>query len=77
MSNDLNRPTPNPDIRTTPVRRQPWMPWVAILAVILVAALAWSFWPHASTTNPNAPAQTTTTQPPTTTTPPATAPAQQ
>ncbi|MBB6305013.1 MULTISPECIES: hypothetical protein [Rhizobium] len=74
MSNDINKRAP--DLRTTPVRRQPWMPWVVILGIIVVAALAWAFWPHTSTTNPNAPAQTTTTQP-TTTTPPATTPAQQ
>lgn len=77
MSNDLNRPSP--DLRTTPLsRRPPWAQWVVILGAIILAALAWSFWPRTSPTDATAPpAQTTTTQPPATATPPATAPAQQ
>ena len=76
MSNDINKPSL--DLRTTPVRSSPWKSWIAILAVVIVAALAWNFWPNASTTNPSVPpAQTTTAQPPATATPPATAPAQQ
>jgi hypothetical protein len=77
MSNDPNGPSP--DLRTTSLsRRLPWVPWVVILAAIILAALAWNFWPRTSPTDATAPAgQTTTTQPPATTTPPATAPAQQ
>ncbi|SCB50013.1 hypothetical protein GA0061102_10826 [Rhizobium miluonense] len=74
MSNHLNKPSP--DLRTTPAPQQPWMSWITILVIIVVAALTWSFWPHASTTYSNVAAQTTT-QRSTTTTQPATAPAQQ
>ncbi|MBB3452617.1 hypothetical protein FHT86_000873 [Rhizobium sp. BK313] len=75
MSDDINKPSL--DLRTTPVRPSPWKSWIAVLAVIIVAALAWNFWPHAGTINSSVPAaQTTTTPPPATATPPATAPAQ-
>lgn len=77
MSNDLNRP--NSDLGTPPLsRRPPWASWIVILAAVVVAALAWNFWPHTRSTEATAPSsQTTTTQPPATSTPPATAPAQQ
>ena len=74
MSDDINKPSL--DLRTTPVRSSPWKSWT-ILAVVMVAALAWNFWPHASTINSTAPpAQATTTLHSPTATPPATAPAQ-
>lgn len=74
MSNNINKP--RPDLRTTPAPQQPWMSWIAVLVIIVVAALTWGFWPHSNTISSNAPAQTTTQQP-ATATPPATAPAQQ
>ncbi len=74
MSNDINKPTPN---LRTPMRSTTWTPWIAILAVILVEALAWNFWPHASVIKSDVPpAKTNTTQAPATAAP-ATTPTQQ
>jgi hypothetical protein len=82
MNNNLNKPILG--MRATPYgRRSSWGPWIAILAVVAAAALAWNFWPYAnapyaSTKDSRIPAaQSTTTQPPATSMPPATAPAQQ
>lgn len=72
MSNGVNKPSP--DLRTTPLPQQPWMSWIGIFVIIVVAALTWSFWPHPSTPNPNGPTQTTIQQPATTTPPGTTAP---
>lgn len=75
MNKDIN--SPRPDLRTTPIRRAPWSPWIAIVVVVLAAALAWNFWPIANPLGSSAPStQTTTTQPPASSTPPAAAPAQ-
>ncbi len=58
MSNGINRQ--KPDLRTTPDPQQPWMSWIAIGIIIVVAALSWSFWPHITPTYSNLPANTTT-----------------
>lgn len=72
MRKDINNP--RLDLRTTPVSRSAWSPWIAILTVVLVATLAWSLWPVASVSRVP-PAQTTTQPSAANSTPPATAPA--
>ncbi len=72
MSND-NRP--KPDLRTTPDRYNPWISWIAVLAIMVVTLLAWGFWPYDGRTDLNGSAQITAQ--PSTTTPPAVVPVQQ
>ncbi len=76
MTNDFNRP--NPDLRTTPTsdRRSSWAMWIGIAVVVLIIALAATYWPRTSETPATPPAgETTTTTPPATSTAPATPPA--
>lgn len=67
-ANDLNRPlnpNPNLDLRTTPTARSTnsWVVWAAALAVIAVAAFAYSQWNSSPGTSPDTTASTTQSQP--------------
>ncbi|MFP3544645.1 hypothetical protein SB748_14345 [Rhizobium sp. SIMBA_035] len=77
MTNDFNRP--NPDLRTTPPvadRRSPWTMWIGIAAVIVIIALAASYWPRSGPAPATAPAgETSTTTTPAAPAAPATPPA--
>lgn len=72
MTDDFNRPTP--DLRTTPVRnRSPWTMWISLAAIVVILALAWSYWPRTGAPPVSPPAaETTTTTPPASTMTPAT-----
>jgi hypothetical protein len=75
MSKDTDNPRPG--LRTTPVDRPAWSPWIAILAAVLVAALAWSFWSIMGRSDSRVPPAQTTIQPSAAnSTPPATTPTQ-
>uniref|UniRef100_UPI0031017970 hypothetical protein n=1 Tax=Neorhizobium sp. EC2-8 TaxID=3129230 RepID=UPI0031017970 len=89
--NDRKFETRDPDLRATPVRSSSssWVPWVAVIAVILVGAFVWSQMGGSSTdpqttspTNPpitdnskSSPAPMTPAAPPANNATPATPPA--